>query len=1407
MKYSLSKRTIAVLLSIVMIFAMLPASRTTAVTVQQNSQVVDGNTMNSWQSFFSPTDITTAHAGGVWTDKSVFATSPFNSSAIKIDKTNNFLVALSALGSNSIVVGQDYAPTDTVFVLDVSNSMSSSALSSMVTATDNAIRTLLSGENNTNRVGVVLFGTTANVLLPLDHYTGVTVNGAETFIEINGDEIRAARVRKRIDSGNTGSTAPDWWNPAWGDWEDFADQFPQYGQGSQYETVYLKNSAGNDVTTSVATGGGTYTQGGVWKAWQEFNSATAVSTDKPGVKRAPVMVLMCDGAATYSASDFDNVPNSATHGTGSASGTGDGFVTQLTAAYVKAKMAEKYGTDSFFYTLGLDVEDIAIAQAILDPANKTAVTDIDDAWTAFLQGSATVSLYRRSQGGDYRDVTISNNTDITFDADSYKYADKYFSATEVTDLNRQFQNIVNEISLSAGYYPTHLDDNGSNYSGYITFVDALGKGMEVKEIEGIVLGSRVYTGELLAASLANGAFGTKDAPTSLGDEFARSVKARLGLTDNQEAWNLLDYAWSQGYLSYTAADTSTNTPAKWSNYIVWYGDANGEYLGYDKSLETTAAYRNACYGMLGTADESHKVSDMMYVGIQVSTNLATGDQTVTFRVPASMLPVVTYQININGNQVTESATATLTYRAAEPIRLVYEVGVKDEVTDLNVAQYATKIDGKYYLYTNKWNQNADLTDTSTNDLSYAYFEPGADNEHYYFTEDAVIYTDSNKGGTVASADALDVNGTYYYEHYVFNQPTANADGTFGVKADFHMEKLSTEALTEAKSKAIVIDGKLCVPKGAMHYAHSHDLYKGAADSSATAATANNTGTFPYVRKQIVDAHLASHASGTTAKHYELLYLGNNGRLTVNPATGISITKQVDNTITDADAAYTFDIAFTAVNVPDGTYNGVQVSGNKAAVTLKAGETVYIYDLPVGAVYTITERYGDGYKQSAAAGATGTVTANTVQGAIFTNTKRGTGSLTVEKDVTGHPFTTAEIETVLFDFVVELKKADGTLYSGDVNVIKSGDTALTKLTFANGKATFTLHDNQELTLVNLPEGTTYTITESAKTGFQLESSSGVTGAIKENTVAYAHFVNKYVASPVSPEIDVAITKNVVGTGAPSETFTFSIEQVTPAKNWSQTITTATGTANATKRLEDLSFNAVGTYSFLVHEITPTTGKTAGMTYDAKRASFTVVVTDTDMDGQLEWALSDVVNATKNGNTVAVAFNNIYEIGSVTATFHAKKVLENNTGVEIPLTEFHFGLYSDEACQNLAFVETPGAAGYDSMNPRSTFTAGPGGLVDIKVHINRNTINNQTSANLVYYLKEIPGSRLGMTYDATVYKITIPVTDNTTDLSVGNILVEPVAGTGSSAADGTTAVFNNKYAVKSVNVTLSGEKSVR
>ena len=1402
----MSKRIMAMLLSAVMVLSLVPVIHTaSAVTV--GAKQADPSTMDSWKEFFDPIDLKTEHAGGVWTDKSVFTNGNAFGAGIALENDKHFLVALSAMGANSVVVGKSAVPTDTMFVLDVSNSMSNEALSNMVTATNNAIRTLLSGAVNTSRVGVVLYDTTASVLLPLDHYTGVSVNGVETFIELNDSSIRAARVR--VQTGTT--QVPDWWNPSWGEWP------PDWWQGDtgEYETKYVTNSAGQNVTTSVSTGGGTYIQGGLWAAWNEFNTAPAVSSDG-ATGRSPVIVLMSDGAPTYSAADFDNVSSSATHGSGSTSRVGDGFVTQLTAAYIKEKMASKYGNSAYFYTLGLGVENIDIAKAVLDPATSTAAAGISTLWTQYLNAatSITVQMYRNGNNSGLRDTTITKATDVVFTADSYKYVNRYFSATQVTDLNRQFQDIVNEINLQAGYYPTRLDDNGSNHSGYVTFVDHIGNGMEVKEVEGIMVGDRLYAGFYMSLALVNGMLGTKKNPTSMGENMVWAVKQRLGITDNDEVYALLDHAYRVAKtLSFMDPDDANdnivgdeiNGNESWSNYIGWYGDVNGKYLGYDSSLEQAAAFYNACYGFLGTTTDTAQPSDMMYITVQVSTNLATGEQIVTFRIPASLLPVVTYEINVGTDSIEDATDVTLTYHDAQPVRLVYEVGMRDDVTDRDVIEYAKYDNGKFYLYSNQWDitsGNSLTANTANNTYTYSYFEPSAENEHYYFTEDTIIYKrDGNHYVPVSSAETLNTTTQYYFQHRIFDVPdgaTQNADDSWpaAVVKD-HYGELTASVIEQTTNLAAangvtVKDGSLCIPKGLMHYniKDNHNVVK----------QTNSTDTYENVRTSFVDAVVTG--AELTGHHYELTYLGNNGRLEVTPATGIAITKQVDNTITDPNAEYNFTVTLTGAGVAGQTFNGVSFNSNGVGnVTLKAGETVYIYDLPVGTRYEVNEQYGDAYKGTAV-GATGTVEANVIKLATFLNTKRGTGSLNVEKEVIDHPFTTAEIETVQFPFAVTLTKADGTAYSGELQAYKSRENAAgvtdVTLNFVDGTATFTLHSYQELVILNLPEGVTYTVTEGEKNGYQLATSTGTTGSITADTVSAAQFINKYVPVAANLPLTVEINKVLTGTLSNPENFAFKVERVNANGSFTDVggqLLIASDATNKTVsvQLDAVQYTAVGRY---IYRITETAGGTTGMTYDSSRGIFVVNVTDANFDGVLEIDVDTLTSAnvevteptaTLQRHVVKKTFTNTYHLNATTAYFKLKKQISNTTGIDMPLTGFHFGMYQDSSCTG---------------EPLQTFTAGPNGDVDVSMHID-------SVGTKVYYLKEIAGDIVGMTYDPVIYKVTIESEDVNSHL-VATVSIEVAEANGStSTADVVenvpVAVFNNRYRVAATQkVILSGQK---
>lgn len=194
-----NKRIISVLVMAAMLFSFLPPLAK-AVGVNDNyDRVVDASTMDNWKKYFDPTNLDTSNAGGVWTDKSVFAdASAFPSSVTMLDSNRNFLTALSAIAANKEIVGYSTVPTDTVFVLDLSGSMSSGNVTQLVNATNAAIKKLQETNEN-NRVGVVLYsGSSSNrsysnavaSLMPIDRYT---TDNDGVYVAYNGNTVSLDR--------------------------------------------------------------------------------------------------------------------------------------------------------------------------------------------------------------------------------------------------------------------------------------------------------------------------------------------------------------------------------------------------------------------------------------------------------------------------------------------------------------------------------------------------------------------------------------------------------------------------------------------------------------------------------------------------------------------------------------------------------------------------------------------------------------------------------------------------------------------------------------------------------------------------------------------------------------------------------------------------------------------------------------------------------------------------------------------------------------------------------------------------------------------------------------------------------------------------------------------------------------
>lgn len=267
---------------------------------------------------------------------------------------------------------------------------------------------------------------------------------------------------------------------------------------------------------------------------------------------------------------------------------------------------------------------------------------------------------------------------------------------------------------------------------------------------------------------------------------------------------------------------------------------------------------------------------------------------------------------------------------------------------------------------------------------------------------------------------------------------------------------------------------------------------------------------------------------------------------------------------------------------------------------------------------------------------GDAAGRTVEAAVFTNTAK-TGSLTVKKTVVGGD---SQRE---FGFTVALADGDGEPVSGTFG---KGEHAVT---FADGKATFTLKDGEEKTIAGLPVGACYTVTEDAAEGYTTAvngaDGSKAEGAVTEDGATVA-FTNTYGTATEGRDVSTAglFTKTLEGRDwAEGDSFQFALagEGGAPMPEGSAdgsktvSVTAAAGTKAGDRvafdfgsirytldDIKDAGFAEVGgkrvrakTFTYEVREVRPDDGSAiAGVAYDGHAATMTVTVTD-DGSGNL------------------------------------------------------------------------------------------------------------------------------------------------------------------------------------------------
>lgn len=243
-----------------------------------------------------------------------------------------------------------------------------------------------------------------------------------------------------------------------------------------------------------------------------------------------------------------------------------------------------------------------------------------------------------------------------------------------------------------------------------------------------------------------------------------------------------------------------------------------------------------------------------------------------------------------------------------------------------------------------------------------------------------------------------------------------------------------------------------------------------------------------------------------------------------------------------------------------------------------------------------------------------------------------------------------------------------------------------------------------------------------------------------------FTNTYGVTPTDSSVtdQVKTVKRLTGRDLAAGEFTFELLE--------DDVVVANGTndANGTVTLSPIRYEAPGTHTYTLREACPNAlGLYKGVTYDG--TTYTVVATVSDNgDGTL------AVTHKLEGTTESAGFTNKYHAMPTQVSIGAIKVLE---GRELKKDEFSFKLVG-EGIESTVTNDADGKISFDKFEYDEPGTH-------------------------VCTISEVKGDEVGMTYDKSVFTVTVNVVDD----GEGNLKANVAFTKGDKSVEG--VVFNNTY----------------
>lgn len=1392
---------VATMLVVAMVIGLVPSNEAIAA-----EKVSDYGTETKYTESLGD-NASTEYSGRIWTDKSVYdddvTFEAFGGAKYTVKNDSDFLVGFSTLATSQSVSGQTQAPIDVVFIIDISGSMSNnnsgmdngkSRIYNTVQAVNTSIDKLMS-MNPYSRVAVVAFSGNAQVLLPLDRYTKITTTEWEWI--------------------STGR-----YDGYWKETEVTQDYFSLSHETATNNNVTLYTRAQgteSSISKDTSVSGGTNIQMGFYEGMNVLASETdtTATIDGKEVKRVPSVILLSDGAPTYSSDSTSWWSPSDNHndGPGSSPYAGNGMKALMVASYMKDAIDRNYKvanttSKTRVYTVGMGITDLSaneksLAYMTLDPGtywetenntadstiiNSTMASTIRAYWNSYTanNNTGTVDVNVGKQDGNEYEDDYYNLTHPTTDYDVASindYVDDYYDANSASGVTDVFNDIVNSISISTPEVPTEHDTENPLTSGYITYTDPIGEYMEVKALKSIIYAGNQYTS-----------------------------------VDSHREGSNTDYI-----------DT-----------YVFAGSVEG----------------NPVYG-------THELKE---ITIQVHTVITNGikEQTMTIKVPAAAIPLRVNTVTLNSDGTVKSHTNNGAY----PVRVLYTVGLQDEVkSDGHVnlekltAEYIeanSNDDGTVNFYSNLYTGTNTVNGKSAGDATVE-FEPAHTNAFYYMQENTPIYKDKTCTQIAAAPAELEDETLYYYNETYYHGNTVVTGA---------IERTGAQL----KSVGVVnIDGQWYRPEGSPRLNRVLKFEGTKIDNNTNTAEDFyapkfvQTGATPYDGKFVIylgnNGVMSAVASGTL--DITKTVTADDG-LTA-PDKSFTFTVNLKSSGSALTGTYTYKVLDASGNaVVDADGNAVTGTiKDGETLTLKAGQTARIVNLPPNTEYIVTETAVAGFKTTVDNQqkniVTGIIKAGETPQEIFENhysvtpltypteggmqgakildgrdwektdkfafaiSSTNNAPLPEERTVTVTGQTAEDGEAVLFNFGQITYKAPGTYY---YTIVELTPGLADKERLPGVSYTKEAYD-VVVTVIDNGDGTLAVDQANTKMTKVLDSTGQKISEVISDNVAV--FTNTYSATSVyfGPVAKKNYTDNSGKKPLTDGMFTFEMRPVGENADTApmpKEGTTGTGTDRvykATNVGEFISFSqmeftqdyASKKFTYNLKEVIPSgavynddgTYTLNGMTYDANVITVTVEValegaavkvTPTYMDAEGK-ELKD-----KNGASLKSGiFTNVYTptpvvLGDDTnAPIQGKKTLigRNMEDNEI----FTFTLEAADDTTTKAITD-------EVITLAKTNATVEKGKAGIAVDFDFGETTFTKPGTYTFDVKETAGKAGGVTYDNHVCTVTVVVKDND-----GKLEADVTYDNGAGATDNTEAVFVNTYIPifdVETAVTLTGKKQL-